>query len=373
MKNILIVCSLISVIAACSSGNSSDKKAELEKLKSEQSALQEKITKLETELAASGNLNTGVKAKEIVITPALAQPFIHYVEVQAKVDADENVALSAEAPGTITKINVKPGDRVSKGTVLAELDVAASLKGIEEAQNTLDFANTMYQKRKALWDQKVGSEADYLKSKNDFESAQKRVATMRQSLSMMRITSPIDGTVDAVDVKVGQAISPGLPSIRVVNLSNLKVKAEIAEAYIAKVKQGNDVIVEFPDLDKEIKTKLTYSGKVIDPVNRTFHVEVKMSDKTLDLHPNMVAVLKIADYQSGKAFTVPVNLVQGGGEGSYLFVAEGNKDKAIAKRRTIIAGRNYNGNIEILSGINEGDNIITTGYQDLVDGQPVKF
>src|SRR5206468_2337066 len=138
-------------------------------------------------------------------------------------------------------------------------------------------------------------------------------------------------------------------------------------------KQGNDVIVEFPDLEKQVKTKLTYSGKVIDPLNRTFHVEVNMSDKTVDLHPNMIAVLKIADYQSQKAFSVPVNLVQNSGENSYVFIAEGNKDKAIAKRRTVNVGRNYNGTAEILSGLNEGDKVITTGYQDLVDGQPVKF
>ncbi len=373
MKNILIVFALMSVIAACSSGKSSDKKAELEKLKKEQADLQEKITKLQTELAASGNMDANVKPKEIAVSAAAYNVFVHYVEVQAKVDADENVAVSAEAPGTITKINVKAGDKVSKGSVLAELDVASSLKGIEESQNTLDFAKTMYDKRKALWDQKVGSEADYLKAKNDYESAQKRIATLRQGLEMMRIKSPINGTVDEVDIKVGQAVQPGSQAIRVVNLSNLKVKAEVAESYIAKVKQGNEVMMVFPDLDKEIKTKLNYAGKVIDPVNRTFHVEVNVNDKTIDLHPNMVAVLKIADYQSPKAFSVPVNLVQNSGESSYIFVAEGNKDKAIAKRRTVTVGRNYNGNVEILSGLNEGDNIITTGYQDLVDGQPVKY
>ncbi len=373
MKNILIVFALISVIAACSSGKSSDKKAELEKLKKEQADLQEKITKLQAELAASGNIDANVKPKEIAVTAAAYQPFVHYVEVQAKVDADENVAVSAEAPGTITKINVKAGDKVSKGAILAELDVASSLKGIEESQNTLDFAKTMYDKRKALWDQKVGSEADYLKAKNDYESAQKRIATLRQGIEMMRIKSPINGTVDAVDIKVGQAVQPGSQAIRVVNLSNLKVKAEVAESYIAKVKQGNEVVMVFPDLDKEVKTKLSYAGKVIDPVNRTFHVEVNVNDKTIDLHPNMVAVLKIADYQSPKALSVPVNLVQSSGESSYIFVAEGNKDKAIAKRRTVTVGRNYNGSIEIISGLNEGDNIITTGYQDLVDGQPVKF
>ena len=373
MKNSLIVFGLMAVIAACSSGKSSDKKSELESLKKEQSALQEKISKLETELAASGSISTDVKAKEIMVIPAQVQPFVHYVEVQAKVDADENVAISAQAPGTVSKINVKVGDRVSKGTILAELDVQTLYKSVDELKSQREFANTLYLKQKTLWDQKIGTEIQFLSAKNNLDGLDKKLQTMQEQLNMMRIISPINGTVDAVDVKVGQAVMPGMQSIRVVNLSNLKVKAEIAESYIAKVKQGNDVIIVFPDLNKEVKTKLNYSGSVIDPVNRTFHVEVNVNDKSVDLHPNMVAVLKIADYQSAKAFSVPVNLVQGSEEGSYLFVADGSKDKAIAKRRTVTAGRNYNGTVEILSGLNEGDNVITTGYQDLVDGQPVKY
>lgn len=373
MKNILIVFALMSVITACSSGNSSDKKAELEKLKKEQSDLQVKITKLETELAASGNVDSNVKPKEIVASPAHLQPFVHYVEVQAKVDADENVTVSAEAPGTVTKINVKAGDKVSKGSILAELDVQSLYKSLDELMSQREFSNTLYLKQKALWDQKIGTEIQYLTAKNNLDAMDKKLLTMKEQLNTMRIISPINGTVDEVEIKLGQAVMPGMHAIRVVNLGNLKVKAEIAESYISKVKQGNDVVMVFPDLDKEIKTKLNYSGKVIDPVNRTFHVEVTVNDKTIDLHPNMVAVLKIADYQSPKAFSVPVNLVQNSGESSYIFVADGIKDKAIAKRRTVTVGRNYNGNVEILNGLNEGDNIITTGYQDLVDGQPVKF
>ena len=373
MKNILIVFVLAAAFEGCSSGNGSDKKAELEKLKKEQSALQEKITKLETELAASGNADVKVKAKEIAVTPASTNFFVHYVEVQAKVDADEDVAVSAEAPGTITKINVKAGDKVSKGSILAELDVQTLMKSVDELKSQRDFANTLYLKQKSLWDQKIGTEIQYLSAKNNLDALDKKLQTMQEQLNMMRIISPITGTVDAVDIKIGQAVMPGMRAIRVVNLSNLKVKAEVAEAYISKVKQGNDVVVVFPDLQKEVKTKLTYSGKVIDPVNRTFHIEVNMNDKSVDLHPNMIAVLKIADYQSPKAFSVPVNLVQSAGDNNYLFVAEGNKDKAVAKRRTVTTGRNYNGTIEILSGLTEGDNIITTGYQDLIDGQPVKY
>lgn len=373
MKNTFIVFSLMLALTACSSGDSADKKAELEKLRSDQAALQDKITKLETELAASGNMDTDIKAKEIIVTTAQVQPFIHYVEVQAKVDADENVAVSSEMPGIVTRINVKVGDKVTKGKVLAELDYSSITKGMDELQSQRDFANTLYLKQKSLWDQKIGTEVQFLGAKNNLDALDRKLQTVRQQIDMMRIKSPINGTVDAVNVKLGQAVSPGMQSIRVVNLNNLKVKAEIAETYISKVKQGNDVIIVFPDLNKEIKTKLNYAGKVIDPMNRTFNAEVNISDKAGELHPNMIAILKIADYQSANALSIPVNLVQGSEEGNYIFIAEGNKEKAVAKRRIVTTGRNYNGNVEILSGLNEGDFIITTGYQDLIEGQPVKF
>ncbi|MES1225962.1 MAG: biotin/lipoyl-binding protein, partial [Bacteroidota bacterium] len=152
------------------------------KLKEEQSALQEKISKLESELS-TGDENKG-NSKEIAITPATPKPFLHYIEVQAKVDGDENITLSAEVPGTVIRVNAKVGEKVRKGTILAELDAASTMKAVEEAQNQLDFANTLYIKQKSLWEQKVGSEVQYLTAKNNYESAVKRMATLQEQLSM---------------------------------------------------------------------------------------------------------------------------------------------------------------------------------------------
>ncbi len=371
MKNIFYLLIISSVIASCSSGNGTDKKTELANLKKEAAALQDKINAIETEL--STNDTTAVDFKEVAVTEMKPQLFEHYIEVQARIDGDENVAVSSEMMGKVTKVNVNPGDKVSKGTILAELDAAAIQKGIEEAESQYDFLNTVYQKQKSLWDQKVGSEIQYLSAKNNFEGAAKRIATLREQLAMSKIKSPINGTVDAVDLKVGQAISPGMPAIRVVNMSNLKVKGEVAEAYISKVNAGNEVVVAFPDLKREIKSKLTYSGKVIDNLNRTFKVEAGISSAEKDLNPNMIAVLKIVDYKSKNAFSVPVNLVQNGEEGSYLYVAEAMGNKQIAKKRIVKTGQSYNGIVEITEGLKEGDRVITTGYQDLLDNEPVKL
>ena len=370
-KLFIILIGSISLIA-CSKNASNDPKTELENLKKDQAALQDKINKLESEISvADTNYNT--KAKEIQITEAIPKPFIHYIEVQAKVDGDENVAVNPEIGGTITKVNVNSGQQVSKGTILAELDAASTLKAIEETQSQVDFANTLYMKQKSLWDQKVGSEVQYLTAKNNYESGLKRLATLREQLDMSRIKSPINGNVDAVDIKVGQTVMPGISAFHVVNLTNLKVKGEVAESYVSKVKKGNDVLILFPDIGKEINSSISYSGNIIDPLNRTFKVEVALPNKSNDLHPNMVASLKIVDYKSLNAFIVAVNVVQNGEEGQYLYIAEGDKGKQKAKKCIVKTGLSYNGYTEIVSGLKEGDNIITTGYQDLVDGQSLHF
>ncbi len=372
MKQLVYIAFTVLAFTACSSNNAGDKKAELEKLKKQESELHEKIVKLAAEIGDSAAKSNG-QIIDVAITTVSNQNFSHQIDVQATVDGDENVSVSPETMGTISRVNVKVGDKVSKGTVLAEIENQTYQKGLDELQNSRDFINTLYQKQKALWDQKIGTEIQYLTAKNNLESIDRKISTTRQQLDMTKIKSPINGTVDAMDFKLGQAVSPGLPGVRVVNFSKLKVKAEVAEAYISKVKTGDIVEINFPDLGKTITAKLTYAGKVIDPLNRTFKVEVDMNTKEVDLHPNMVAVLKISDYKVNNAVVLPLNVVQTTEDGSYVFIADGTKDKATASKRIVVIGRNYNGLIEIKEGIKAGEPVVTTGFQNLVDGQPIKF
>jgi membrane fusion protein, multidrug efflux system len=377
MKNILILLLAASFVISCASeaekaaAEKKEKEEELAEMRKEAAELQTKISKLDQEINPVDSAD--LAKKQVAVTVMQPQPFEHYIEVQARVDGDENVAVAPEAPGTVMRINVEPGDKVSKGTILAELDAAATQKQVELAQNQVDFLNTLFQKQKSLWDQKVGSEVQYLTAKNNYESAVKNLATLREQLSMSKIKSPISGTVDAVDIKVGQTIMAGMPSIRVVNMSNLKVKAEVAEAFVSKVKTGNEVKIVFPDINHEVRTKLTYSGKVIDNLNRTFNVEAALSPKEANLHPNMVAILKIVDYKAPSAFSVPVNLIQTNGSESYLFVLEPKGKTFVAKKKVVKTGQSYNGTIEIKEGLKQGDKVITTGYQDLLDNDDVKL
>jgi membrane fusion protein, multidrug efflux system len=345
-----------------------DKAAQLEELKKQQSEIKQQIAALESELAKSGEAKKS-DGKAVAITTMEPATFRHLIEVQAKVEGDDNVMVSPETMGTISRIMVKVGDKVSAGSVLAELDNNVYLKGLEELQNAREFANTVYQKQKSLWDQKIGTEIQYLQAKNNLDALDKKIATTRQQLDMTRIKSPISGVVDMVDVKIGQAFSPGMPGIRVVNFSKLKVQAEVAEAYIAKVKQGDPVEIYFPDQQQTINAKINYAGKVIDPINRTFKVEVTMGSKENTLHPNQVAVVRITDYKSDAAMSLPLAVVQSTPEGSYVFIADGGK----ARKQMVKTGKNYAGRLEITEGLKAGDKVITTGYQDMVDGQSINL
>jgi RND family efflux transporter MFP subunit len=341
-----------------------DKRARLEALKQQQSEIKQEIALLEKELEKEGGYT---KANPVATTEMNTETFVHKIEVQAKVEGDQNVSVSPSMPGNISMIHVKVGDRVSEGTLLAELDNGVLEKTLGELQSQREFAAVLYEKQKSLWDQKIGTEVQFLQAKNTLVSVDKKLATLREQLEMTRIKAPINGTVDAVDLKIGQAFAPGMPGLRVVNFSKLKVKAEVAEAYIDKIKTGDSVEVYFPDLKQTLSAKITHSGKVIDALNRTFKVEVELKKDDIKLHPNQVAVLRIIDYRNDNSLVLPLDVVQQTPEGSYVYTATGKK----VTKTPVKPGKTYNGKVEVTEGINPGDKVVTSGYQDLVDGQTI--
>lgn len=359
---------LTAAILLLSSCGKPDPRTRLEELKKQQGEIRREIMLLEEELSKSGGAdNAGVK--DVAVTVIETKPFEHLIEIQGRVESDENVLVSPEMMGTVSRVHVKVGDKVTAGTLLAELESSVFQKSLEELQSAREFANTLYLKQKSLWDQKIGTEIQYLQAKNNLESLDKKIATVRQQLEMTRIKSPVNGTVDAVDIKMGQSFAPGMPGLRVVNFSKLKIQADVAEAYINKVKKGDPARIYIPDNGETIKANITYTGKVIDPLNRTFRVEVNMNGKEAMLNPNQVAVLSITDYRSDKAIALPLSVIQNTPEGSYVFVTEGKK----AVRRMVTTGQNYRGQTEVLTGLKAGDKVVTRGYEELTDGQAVNY
>lgn len=364
MKNSILILVMVALITACGGG---DKKAELEKLKKQKADLETKIAAIEEELAKTDTTKKD-KAMEVVAVPVENRIFKTYIEIQGRIDADENVMLSSEVPGTITKINVKVGDEVSKGQVLAETDSRAMQQQLAAMQVSLALVTQIYEKQKNLWDQKIGTEVAFLSTKTQKEGLETQMSAMQEQLRMAKIISPINGTVDQLNIKIGQAVAPGGNAISVINFSNLKVKADVAEAYTARVKTGNEVLVLFPDMKDSLTSKVHYASRGINNLTRTFGVEVLL-DNSKEYHPNMVARLKINDYKSEKPeVTVPVKYIQKGAEESFVMVVENNK----AVKKAVKIGREYNGVAEIISGLKEGDLLITEGYDLVVEGAEVK-
>lgn len=373
MKNFRWLIVSIVFLAACQQQKQTDKKAQLDKLQKEQADLTSQITKLQKEISASDTTrkNTAVLVSFDTLRPVL---FTHYIEIQGKVESDQNVEVRPQTPGSVTAVNVTEGDDVSPGQVLATLDGSVIQAQMQTVQTQLDLANTIYQKTKSLYDQNIGTQVQLLQSQNNVQSLQKQMDVLNQQLEMTKIKSPISGTVDDVQLKVGELASPAsaTPAFRVVNMSNLKATAKVAENYVGKIRIGDPVTINFPDLNKEWKEHISNVAQYIDPNSRSFTVEAKLlgADPTV-MRPNMLTVLKIKDYANPKAIVVPVNILQTGDSTKFLFLAVNEDGKWVARKRNVNVGQDYSGMAEVTSGLQEGDHVITTGYQDIEDGQAI--
>jgi RND family efflux transporter MFP subunit len=346
---------------------------ELAELKKQQIEVNAKIKALEGELAKTDpQAAAAAKVKAVTVTPLAAKTFEHFVEVQGTVDAKNNVQVSPKSGGQVTAVYVKEGDNVGVGTVLAKVDDAILRESVEELKTQLSLATTTYEKQANLWNQQIGTELQYLQAKNNKESLEKRLATLNTQLSQSRITSPIAGVVDQVNVKVGESAMPGMGIARVVNLSSLKVVAKVADTYSGTVKRGSEVLIKFPDTNKEYRARVNFVGATVDPLSRTFTIEAPLPG-TKQLKPNQLAQVQINDIKKPNALVIDQNLVQNTERGQIVYVAVTEGNQKVARAKTVKPGLSYNGQVEITEGLQAGDVLVTEGYQELVDGQPISF
>ena len=363
---------LAGFLVACSATSADeDKKARLEKLKEQQAAISKEILKLESEIAEENpdSLST-VRAKDVAVQELALQSFDHYVQTQGHIESENNVLVSAESPGVVTKVFVSEGQKVSKGQTLAQVDNSVIQRNIESMEAQLDLATSVYERQKNLWDQKIGTEVQFLQAKTNKESLEKQIASLREQLDKTRIKAPISGSVDAVLAKVGENIAPGVPAFQVVNASDLKIQAQISEAYVTDIKKGDKALVNISELKKEVEAKVTFVGRTIDRLSRTFSVEIDLPSDP-DLRPNMTATARIVFESKESAVVVPVNLIQEINDEKVVYIAE-QKGKQMVATRKVITVKGVYGNRAEVTGLNAGDKIITVGYQGLNDGDFIK-
>ena len=360
------------LLAACSAASpETDKNAQLEKLKTQQAKLTSDIRKLEAEIGKENPETVKAKSKEVGVVSIAPHNFDYFIQTQGAVEAIDNIMISARTAGNVSQVFSREGDVVTKGQTLAQIDNSITQRNIDELKASLDLAKTVYERQKNLWDQKIGTEVQYLQARNQKESLEKRLATLNEQLDMSRIKSPIDGSIDEVAIKIGQNVGPGMPAFRVVSFDKLKMRAAVSEAYVTSIKKGNKVLLTFSDINKEVEATVTFVGKTINQLSRTFPVEVALPSYA-DLRPNMTGVLRIIFQTIPDALTVPVNVVQDVNGEKIVYIAETSGDQMLARKKVVTVAGIYGNSAQVI-GLKAGDKVITVGYQGLNDGELIKI
>lgn len=364
-------------VTACGGGKTDNslagKKEELAKLKAESKTLTEKIAKLDAEIKAADPSMKAAEKVFPVITEALqARSFKSFIEIQGTVETKNTATATPRMAGTYTTVYVKEGQTVKAGQLLAKIDNAILRDQIAALKQQMELANTVFEKQKGLWDQKIGTEIQYLQAKNNKEALEKNLTVLETQVDLYNVYAPISGAVERVMAKTGEVAAPGMPLASIVNLGSLKATANVPDVYISHVKMGDAVKVVLPDLSREINARVTFISKLVNPANRTFKIEVAIPTSA-DIKPNMLSVLNIADINKSNVLVIKQNYIQSTEFGDLVYVAVTEGNKKVAKGRKVKMGVAYNGDVEILEGLQAGDLIITDGYQDLVDGQAISF
>lgn len=363
---------LFSTLAiACGSSPAGDKQAQLDSLKQQQASIKEKIELLEKEIALENPTAAVVKAKDVGAMEVTTRKFDYYVQTQGRVEAENNIMLSAKGMGVVTQVYVKEGQSVAKGQTLAQIDNSVLVKNIESMKSQLELVTTVFERQKNLWEQKIGTEVQYLQAKTNKESLEKQIAGLNEQNEMTKIKASVAGTIDEILVKVGENIAPGMPAARIVNTTELKLTASVSEAHVTAIKTGNKVIVSIPELKKDIEARVTFVGKNIDMLSRTFPIEVSLPSYE-DLRPNMSAVIKVIFQTEPNAITVPINVVQELNGEKIVFVVQADGKNTVAKKRVVTILGVYNG-LAHVTGVAAGEKVVTVGYQGLSDGQFIKL
>lgn len=385
MKNLVPVLITALVLISCGENNSksvqdiieSNNLEQIRKKKSSLDAQQQEIADqlklLETKIK---ELDPQQKIPLITTITAEEKLFNHFVELQGNVTTKQNVVISAEYGGVLRSVYVKEGQKVKSGQLLAKIDDGGLSQQLAQLKIQTELAKTTFERQKRLWDQKIGSEIQYLQAKTAYETQKEATNQLAQQLAKTVVRAPFSGTIDDIITEQGTVVAPGQsPLFRIVSLSDMYIETDVPESYIASIKEGKDVEVEFPVLGKKIDAKVRQAGDFINPANRTFKIQVPVPNKDNLIKPNLTAKLRINDYTSEKAILIPQSIISENAQGEqYVYVVTNKTDSiATAKRVIIETGKTQGDKIEVLSGLENGAEIVDEGARSVKDGQDVKI
>jgi len=380
MKKIIILITLSIVLIACNSSEKSQSidaliaSKDVKAIAAKKAELQLQLTQLDDALAT---LDVNKETMALVSVVKLKDTvFNHYLEIQGNINTNENVLIQPEFPGNLVELNVKAGQTVAKGQVLARTDDGGMSQQLASAENQYALAKTTFERQKNLWSQKIGSEIQYLQAQTQMISAQKSVAQIKAQIAKTVIRAPFSGTIDELFVEKGEVVAASPKGLmRIVNLGNMYVSTSIPETYIGKLKIGTEVDVYLTSLGKTYKGKVRQISNFINPNNRSFGIEVSVPNPQNLLRPNQVAKLKVIDYVSENAVVVPTNVIQQDGQkNSFVYIVTNSNGKTgVAKKVIVKTGQSSDNVTEILNGLDADSIIVTEGMNTISDGMKLNF
>ncbi len=374
MKKQLILLFAAALMMSCEQNPESleGKKALLEEKHEELAELQAIVNQLETEIAEL-DTTAEVAATPVVIKGLSTETFEHFVKLTGTVTSKENIMISAETSGRVEAIPAIEGQKVSRGTILVRIENEAVANQLQEAKSSFELAEITFQKRKKLWDQKIGSEIEYLQSKNAFETGKSRYAQVQTQYNNTIIKAPINGVVDDISVKEGEFVGAGSPIVRVVDLEKVEIEAELSEQYLKSIRKGDSVKVEIPALGITRKAPVSFVSQVINPDNRSFKIKVNLKNKDGQIKPNVLANLMIRDYKNDSAIVVPSTSINKDLKGDFVYLAVSKDGGMIAQKRYVKKGNSFGASTEVVEGLQAGDQVITIGYNQVNDGESISL
>lgn len=339
-------------------------------LKGEVAKINEMIAEFESKIA---DLDSTIKLTPVTTEKSLVKTFEHYFEVHGNVESEENATLFAAAPGIVQKIHVQVGQAVKKGQLIISLDAGTAKSGLEELEKAYELASKVFEKQSSLWEQKIGSEIQYLEAKNNKEGLEQKIKTVKEQVDLYSIKAPFDGIVDDIMPKIGEAASPGFPVARVLNLSKVYLESDVSESYINTVSRGGIVKVFFPSVNEEVLVKITKASNFINPANRTFKVRVEFPNANGKFKPNQLAIMRIRDFVADSAVIIPSKVIQQDRKGnSYVYTVAEKSGKQVIEKLMIKVGKSYQGETMILEGLSSGQVYVDKGSRSVQAGDEVE-
>jgi RND family efflux transporter MFP subunit len=351
-------------------------KAELnqkrEELNTSMRKLNSQIKILDKKLADFEDTSKYALVEALSLVP---KDFNHYVTVQGDVTTDQNIMIYPQFSGVLKAIYVKEGDRVKKGQKLAKIDDGGQSSQLEEMKAQRELDKTRFERQERLWDENIGSEIQYLEAKTAFEQIDNAVDQMKSQLNKSVIYAPFAGKIDEVITDQGQVVSPGqTPIFRILNLEEMYVSANVPENYVGNIREGSEAIVTLGAIGKSFTGEVSQVSSNISESNRNFRVRVSIPDNIDFVKPNLIATLKLNDYTSKQAIVIPENILQENASGqSFTFSLQMESDSiGIANFRELKLGKNYQGEIEVLGGLEATEIVVTEGARTIKKDDKVR-